>query len=253
VDIPGYKKSFDVEFINTDFLRELKLSSLFGMIQEAAGPASEELGFGFTLMRERFNAAWILTRVRVDIARPAMWGDRIVVETWNRSHSRATFERDFIVWGEDGRRLASAVTKWVVLDVDTRAMLSAADFGFHEQDFDMPRAIEGKLGRIRAPENLTDAYERAIGYSDVDVNGHVNNARYVDFAMDALPLEYHREHAVKSIELGYVSESHAGETITLRRAAVKDAPGAVYIEGANPSTAATVFRAQLTMERRGEG
>ncbi|MDR1065583.1 MAG: acyl-ACP thioesterase, partial [Oscillospiraceae bacterium] len=241
MNIPGYKKRFSVEFYNTDFRSELKLSALFGMLQETAGPASEALGFGFRRMRESFNAAWILTRMRADVARPAAWGEEIVIETWNRNHSRTMFERDFIVWSADGERLASAVSKWVVLDIATRAMLSADDFGFGEKDIDIPRAIDCKLGRLRAPDALTDVYRRAVAYSDVDVNGHVNNARYVDFAMDSLPLEYHAENIVKSIEISYVSEARAGETLTLRSAA---APGVTYIEGVNGG--AVVFRAQLT-------
>jgi acyl-ACP thioesterase len=229
-------------------MRELKLSALLGMFQEAAEPASVELGFGFDVMRDRFNAAWILTRIRVDVKKPAVWRDEIEIETWNRRHSRVTFERDFIARDAHGETVAAAVTSWVVLDVDTRAMKTASDFGFDVPDFDMPRAIDCRLGRIRSPVELTPVYTRTVGYSDIDVNGHVNNARYVDFAMDCIPVERHRARRVNSVEIGYVNEARAGDSISLLAASPPDEPDAVYIEGAGNGV--TFFRARAVMSPR---
>ena len=57
---------------------------------------------------------------------------------------------------------------------------------------------------------------RALHYSDTDVNGHVNNVRYVDFICDALHMEnLGPERYVSSLQVGYLAECRAGETITL--------------------------------------
>jgi acyl-ACP thioesterase len=230
----------------------MKLCSMFSLFQEVAEPASVELGFGFDVMRGRHNAAWILTRIRVDVARPPVWRDEIVVETWNRRHSRATFERDFVIRSASGEAMAAAVTSWVVLDVDTHTMKTAADFGFNVPDIDMPRAIDCKLGHVRAPVALAAIRERAVGYSDIDVNGHVNNARYVDYVMDCIPMDMHTSRTVRTIEVGYWNEARGGDTISLRSAAHPDAPGTMYFEGADAAGGAVFFRARVeTAERSG--
>ncbi len=58
-------------------------------------------------------------------------------------------------------------------------------------------------------------YDRTVGYSDVDVNEHLNNSRYVDFIMDCFTLEEHKKHSIKSIEVNYSNEALPGDTITL--------------------------------------
>ncbi|MDR2358021.1 MAG: hypothetical protein LBD92_08085 [Oscillospiraceae bacterium] len=246
----GYECVRAVNINETDFKRELKLSALLGMFQETAEPASVELGFGFDVMRGRFNAAWILTRIRVDIMRPAVWRDELVIGTWNRKHSRVTFERDFVARSASGETVAAAVTSWVVLDVDTRAMKTASDFGFDIPDIDMPRAIDCRPGRIRAPIELEPTYTRTVRYSDIDVNGHVNNARYVDFAMDCIRIERHRTHRVSSIEIGYVSEAREGDAISLRSVSPPSEPDTVYIDGVNAGSGAAFFRARAVMSPR---
>jgi acyl-ACP thioesterase len=254
VETSGYKCVREVGMNETDFMGELRLSSMLSIFQEVAEPASVELGFGFDEMRRRHNAAWILTRIRVDVTKYPRWRDEIVVETWNRKHSRATFERDFVVRGVSGEPMAAAVTSWVVLDVDTRAMKSAQDFGFDVPDIEgMPRAIECRLGRVRAPVELAPAFERAVRYFDVDVNGHVNNARYCDYTLDCLPIETHRRRVVRSIEIGYANEARAGDVISLRCAALPDDPDTMYFEGADAAGGTVFFRARTVMADRAAG
>jgi acyl-ACP thioesterase len=57
---------------------------------------------------------------------------------------------------------------------------------------------------------------RLVHYSDADVNGHVNNVRYADFACDALHLERLEEgRFVSSMQIGYLKECRPGEQLTL--------------------------------------
>ena len=60
------------------------------------------------------------------------------------------------------------------------------------------------------------ADRRAMHYSDTDVNGHVNNVRYADFICDALHMErLGPERFVSSLQVGYLAECQAGETLEL--------------------------------------
>ena len=55
-----------------------------------------------------------------------------------------------------------------------------------------------------------------MGYSDTDINGHVNNTRYADFVCDALRLEgLPRSRFLSELQIGYTAESRAGDVLTL--------------------------------------
>ena len=60
-------------------------------------------------------------------------------------------------------------------------------------------------------------------YSDTDINGHVNNVKYADFACDALHLErMPRSRYIRELQIGYINQCHAGETIRVETAAEAD-------------------------------
>ena len=83
--------------------------------------------------------------------------------------------------------------------------------------------------RLRVPAGLAPAGERPLHYSDCDINGHVNNVRYADFACDALHLEeLGRGAFVSSMQLGYLRECRAGESLRLSAGA---SGGTWYVQG----------------------
>lgn len=49
-------------------------------------------------------------------------------------------------------------------------------------------------------------------YSDTDVNGHVNNTRYADFACDAVELDRLPENQfLTEMQIGYLAECRRGD------------------------------------------
>lgn len=75
-------------------------------------------------------------------------------------------------------------------------------------------------------------YERLVGYSDVDMLGHANNAMYMQWAMDAVDYELASAKPVKEFTINFNHEIKAGEKVTLYRACVqKEDALHVFIEG----------------------
>ena len=53
-------------------------------------------------------------------------------------------------------------------------------------------------------------------YSDTDINGHVNNIRYADFACDAVGMESLPEDKfLASVQIGYLAECRPGDLLTV--------------------------------------
>ena len=82
---------------------------------------------------------------------------------------------------------------------------------------------EKQLTKLRLPEGMTLAERRLMHYSDTDINGHVNNTRYADFACDAIRADLlGKDTFVSSMQLGYTAECHPGEQIDLLSSRVDD-------------------------------
>lgn len=115
--------------------------------------------------------------------------------------------------------------------------------------FETKRAILCKLGKIKPSGTPEPVYKRVIGISDIDVNGHLNNSKYVDFIVDCFSIEQYRSCRVKSIQVNYVQEALPGDTISFfRDASALAEAGLIYIEGRSEQDGRTIFTSELEVE-----
>ena len=86
-----------------------------------------------------------------------------------------------------------------------------------------------KLSKLRLPQDLELAGRRKLRYSDTDLNGHVNNTRYADFACDALEMErLGPDRFLSSMQIGYLAECRPGEELLLW---TKEQDGTHFVQG----------------------
>ena len=244
-----YKKVFHIDLRDIDFTKKLKLSALFSYFQETASEAAEHLGAGIDILREQFGVAWVLTRVRVEIGRIPRFDEKIAIETWPLEPGKVEFERDFIVKDANGEAIINAVSKWVIMDINTRRLKRSDLIGLRYPEKITQRAIPGKLARLAPFGQPEEVYTKVIGYSDIDFNCHLNNSKYVDYMMDCFPVEEHRARSIQSIDIQFHNEALPGDSITL----YKDIAGAdnnfIYIEGKRKTDNKDIFKSVLQFKK----
>lgn len=236
-----YKKEYDVDWGDIDFKKELKLSMLFSYFQEASSDASEELGYGIERLEKEFGVAWVLTKMRVDLIRIPKLGETITIETWPLEPRRLTYGRDFLVKDSENNVIIKAVSTWIILDLEERKIDRNQKVTIRYPAEERRRAIDCKMKKLKAKGPLDISYKKMIGYSDVDFNGHLNNARYVDYIMDCFQVSEHRKYKIKSMEVHFTNEALPGEVITLKKDISHVFEDGIYIEGTNAQTNQTVF------------
>ena len=57
--------------------------------------------------------------------------------------------------------------------------------------------------------------KRVVRYSDIDLNGHLNNTKYVEFIVDTHEPEFYRHHKIASIEINYDHEIRGSQEVVL--------------------------------------
>jgi medium-chain acyl-[acyl-carrier-protein] hydrolase len=243
-----FKKKYHIELSDVDFTKALRLSSLFNYFQDISSEAVENLGIGINTLERDFGVAWILIRVRTDIIRNPVWGEEITIETWHQESKKLEFERDYIVRDSNGNIIASAVSTWVIVDIKTREIRKTDLLSFNYPPNIKERAIDCKLGKLKPFGQKEVVYKKAIGYSDIDFNGHINNSKYIDYAMDCFSVENHMNYGVKSIEINYISEALPGDIIVLYRDISALNSNLLYIEGISEKYNKIIFKSQVKIE-----
>ncbi|HPF88243.1 MAG TPA: thioesterase [Candidatus Limiplasma sp.] len=242
-----YRTKHRVELSDVDFMKKLRMSILFEYFQDISSMHAENLGVGIDTLEKEHGLAWILMRMRVEIIRTPVWDEEITLETWPQE-PRIFCERDYYVRDADGNIIIRAAAIWAVFDMKARKLSREKIVYEGLPSIVKERAIQTKARKSSPLGQLEPAYTKVVGYSDVDMNGHLNNSRYIDFIMDCFSLESHQRYDVKAIEVDYLNEALPGDSLLLYKDISALDANAVYIEGVREKDKKTSFKARLVIQ-----
>ena len=209
---PIHRQEFEITASHTDCFRRAKPSSLLFFVQEAAGKHCITLGADWVTLNKK-HLFWAVTRHRVQITRLPIEGETITVETWPMPTTRVAYPRSVVAYDAQGKEVFRAISLWVLMDTESRAMVLPGKSGV---------TVDGTLTGTELatphsilPAVLENAAMRTVGYTELDLNGHMNNTRYMDWVDDLLPSAYHKAHPVREFTVCYLSEAREGEAVRL--------------------------------------
>lgn len=228
-------QALTVPCYDTDAAFRLKPASFMDMAQEIAYWAAQELGFGYDDL-QKHHTAWVLSRLHFHYVDPPRWRDEVLLRTWHKGQDGLFFLRDFELLDSSGKRIVSATSSWLVMNVETRHLVrDPQEAGLlHDGAAGAGDAIAEPASKVVMPRDaaVEAAGERLVSYSDVDILGHTNNARYVVWAMDCLPYGEASQGLIGDVRINFNKETVPGDTVALFKAAVPTAQGMDYfVEG----------------------
>lgn len=187
----------------------IRPAALLDLFQQLAGEHAETLGVGFDALY-RQGRLWVVSRIKAVIEnKPALY-ETVTAETWPEPTGRVDFDRDYLVRGEDGRIIAKGVSKWCVIDLNSRKLVRAQDIVF-PGEFCLEKTFEPPFAKLLPAETLPLAFEHTVRRSDLDHNGHMNNARYGELLLDAVPTD----RIIRAFQIDFLHEAMRGETIAV--------------------------------------
>ena len=224
-----YKDTFTVSDLQCDRYGRLKPSAVCWFVQEIAGRHCQLLGTDWDTLAEK-NMFWAILRHGVQIQRLPHTGENITVETWPMPTTRVAFPRHVVAYDEAGNELFRSISIWVLMNTVTRAMILPGKSGV-----DVPGLLQGGELEMPAsipPAELTEGQSRQVRFTDLDINGHMNNCRYLDWAWDLLPSSFHKDRTLRTFTLGYLSEAREEEILLQQLQTEED--GTVKLEISRP-------------------
>lgn len=227
-----YTKDLTIQCYETDAAWRLKPASFMNFAQEAAGNHAVYLGFGYDELIAK-NTAWILSRVHVVFNDIPKWKEDITLTTWHKGLNRLFFLRDFVLTDKEGRERVKATTSWLVLDLATRRLVRDPKL-MEDGTVCTDNAIETPADKVQMPKDIEAVHvmDHVVAYSDVDMNGHTNNAMYMQWAMDAVDYDIASTMPVKEFTINFNHETKPGDVVAVYKARIIEGEGRrVYVEG----------------------
>lgn len=239
-----YYKQMQIPNVATDCFGRMKTAWLLACLQEVAGEHSAILGADGG-EHEGHRLFWAVTRHRVQITRLPEAKQTITLKTWPCPTTRVAYPRATVAYDEGGNELFRAMSLWVLMDVDSRAMILPGKSGV---------LVDGVATgeEIAAPASLTptvgeNSASRTVLFTDLDVNGHMNNTQYLNWVDDLLPSSYHREHTPREFTICYLNEAREGQVLDLHWELSGDLRvDALCQDPADPEKKHRIFAAKVT-------
>ena len=215
---------------DTDVAHYLKPGAFMDMAQEIAYVSADRLGFGYDDL-QRFGTAWVLSRFEIHFLQMPRWKDEVELQTWHKGFEGPFYVRDFRMVGADGQPAVVATSSWLIIDMATRRLLRREHLAEKlPLDTVCPdSAVDTPCGKVVVPREGREARGfHTVAYSDVDIIGHTNNAKYLSWAMDCLDFDELAARRIRSVRINFNKETRPGDTVALYRTPVE---GGWVVEG----------------------
>ncbi len=203
---PAYHShELTVHSYEIDFNRRLNIFSLFNYFQEIAWEHAGILHFGLEDLSKK-NLFWVLSRMRVEIERLPLWNEKIKLVTYPRGIDGLFALRDYEIYDSNDNRIISASSSWLIISYENRRPVRLADL-------DLPFLINDRKALATNASKVADVaanpfntYSLTVKPSDFDVNYHVNNSRYIEWAYNTFSFEHHKNKVLKIVEVNFLAE-----------------------------------------------
>jgi len=86
-------------------------------------------------------------------------------------------------------------------------------------------------------------FTKKIRYTDLDINQHVNNTKYIELVLDSFSPEYHKSHNLQSLTISFNSESFYDDELEIRSSSNTPSDNKIFVDGINIKTSKQVFQA----------
>ena len=212
---PAYSRDYLVHYYEIGRDRRLTLPALMHYFEDIATLNSEARGL--TLDRY-WSTGRLFLLLKWDIAVRSLprFNETVRVETRPTAFKRFLANRDYAVFGPGGQAVAEARSVWMFTDMNTKKPARVP--GEIYEAFGVLPGSEASfdpLEELPEMEAGSPAARILVGSSDLDNNDHVNNVRYVEWALGSLPEEISRGRAVTGLKVQYRKELRAGDPAEL--------------------------------------
>jgi len=210
-----HREAFRVHSFETDPAARLAPEALCAFLQEAAGRHAHALGVGMGALLEQ-GLAWMLHRLCVEVGGWPAEQDEIVVETWPTRFTGAVAERAFRVTDDAGAELARAASRWAVVDLRARRAVRLTEAIRRLPIGDAPGLDPGAAPEMPGEAPALGEAQLRVGRADLDVVGHANNTRYLEWALEAVPDEWTAGRELAAFDVVFRREARRADAVRSR-------------------------------------
>lgn len=205
-----YTSEFTIPYYDCSGEGTVRPESLLAYMGETSALHSDYLGVGGADLVEK-GFVWMLNRWRVRFIKYPKARDIIKVETWSSGIDRFYATREFNIYDNHGNLMVQASTQWVFLDIHRKRPTRVPDDMNNIYDTESEYNLHD-FYEFKKEIDINKEVDFHVRKSDIDSNNHVNNVKYLNWMIEALPDELDDKYLYE-LDIQYKKETKLGNLI----------------------------------------
>lgn len=208
-----HKEEVVISSNDVDATLHIRIANLMRIIQDVIMHHVEAIGVGQSETIDK-GIIWVVTRLKMEIKRLPKYQEVIVIKTYPGETKAFMYPRHLLIEDKNGNIILRLSSIWMLLDKQTRHLTNSKII----TDKISPETYEEELSlpeKVEMVNSLSLKEERRIHYSDIDLNGHLNFAKYIEFIEDLHNNNFYCKTHPNLIILNYLKEIKEDQNVKI--------------------------------------
>lgn len=208
-----------ITYQESDHKGHYRLSNLISVLSDLATLNALEIQIWDTALDGQYG--WILTKQTLRLHRPIESGETISLSTQAGKASRIQFTRLYDFYDENESVVGGGYSAWTFIDLQRRRIVRPDKVGIVIPEITEHTHTVNDYVAIEKEMEMEEMGRRKVSYSDIDVNLHMNNSRYIEWALDVMDISIFDTYYISEVSMLYKKEM-APETEAIILSGKKD-------------------------------
>lgn len=217
----NFTKNYEINYHDADYKLKCKLSSIVNFLCDVGTNQSEVLGDKIDKLMKN-NSAWVFYKYDINMFKYPSYRDIISIKTEPIGFKKFYAFRKYYIRSEKGELLGEAVALFFMINLEKRRPMRIPPeyYELYSVESDLEKNI--KMDDIIKVQEEDYFKEFNTRYSDIDSNGHVNNVKYIEWAIESVPLHIVKAYEIKRMKVVFEKETTYGDSVHVAATVIKE-------------------------------
>lgn len=212
MEVVTTEREYTIHYYEVDYKKRVLMTTLVNYLGDLATYQSDLLGMGMDRLLEE-NLAWVLYKWDIEMKKYPLYGEKIKVRTWAHSFKKFYAYRKYDILNSEGEVIGTANSLWFLINIEKRRPVRITEEFFEVYGLDASCNEEIAMDKLDAIEEVHYDHNFSVRYSDIDTNKHVNNSKYVSWAIETVPLDIVKDYTLNRLKVVYEKETTYGHEV----------------------------------------
>lgn len=208
-----FDKDFELRYFEMDELGTASPTTILTLLEETAAEHCYSIDHSLYQLADK-NIGWVLISGVMQMERYPRYKEKIVIRTWLSNYTTIKGYRENVIYDEENNIIGRARGLWIFFDINRRRPVKIFDDIIERWSSCNVASIDHDISaKIETIEHPTYLLKFKINKYDTDMIKHVNNIRYLQWAIESVPDDIIDRYYLYSIDGRFISEAHYGQGV----------------------------------------